>query len=70
MAYGYWKLGMMERQASFLLLLRRRPFEGNYAIAAGLQKPQEFTKQQKGKTVEFDLRRAQRNRWGPLRGKG
>ena len=42
MAYGYWKLGMMERQASFSMFFRRRPFEGNYAIAAGLQTAIEF----------------------------
>ena len=42
MAYGYWKLGMMERQASFSLFFRRRPFGGNYAIAAGLQTAIEF----------------------------
>jgi len=42
MAYGYWKLGMMERQASFSLSFRRRPFGGNYAIAAGLQTAIEF----------------------------
>lgn len=42
MACGYWKLGMMERQASFSLFFRRRPFDGNYAITAGLQTAIEF----------------------------
>ena len=42
MAYGYWKLGIMERQASFSLFFRRRPFEGNYAIAAGLETAIQF----------------------------
>ena len=42
MACGYWKLGMIERQASFSLFFRRRPFDGNYAITAGLQTAIEF----------------------------
>ena len=37
MAYGYWKQGMADRKASFYLSFRRKPFHGEYAIAAGLQ---------------------------------
>ncbi|MCX6989661.1 MAG: nicotinate phosphoribosyltransferase [Chlamydiae bacterium] len=37
MAYGYWKKGMADRKASFYLSFRRKPFHGEYAIAAGLQ---------------------------------
>ena len=36
MAYGYWKLGIKDKPAVFNLFFRRRPFEGTYAIAAGL----------------------------------
>ncbi len=36
MAYGYWKAGMHEQEASFNLFFRTPPFEGGYAIAAGL----------------------------------
>ena len=36
MAYGYWKLGRSEREAVFHLFFRKPPFEGGYAIAAGL----------------------------------
>lgn len=42
MAYGYWKLGMQDRPASFSLFFRRRPFNGNFAIAAGLATAIEF----------------------------
>lgn len=37
MAYGYWKLGMMDQEAIFTLCFRRRPFGGNFAVAAGLE---------------------------------
>ncbi|MBF5058762.1 nicotinate phosphoribosyltransferase [Candidatus Neptunochlamydia vexilliferae] len=44
MAYGYWKLGMMDREAVFTLFFRKRPFGGNYALAAGLETAIEFIK--------------------------
>lgn len=37
MAYGYWKLGRHEQPAVFHLFFRKPPFNGGYAIAAGLQ---------------------------------
>src|SRR6185437_106814 len=36
MAYGYWKSGMADREAVFHLSFRNAPFNGQYAIAAGL----------------------------------
>jgi nicotinate phosphoribosyltransferase len=36
MAYGYWKLGMAEREAVFHLTFRRCPFGGEFAVACGL----------------------------------
>ncbi len=36
MAHGYWKAGVAEQEAVFHLYFRRAPFEGGYAIAAGL----------------------------------
>jgi len=36
MAAGYWKTGTSEREAVFHLTFRRSPFEGGYAIAAGI----------------------------------
>ena len=37
MAYGYWRQGIAEKPASFNLFFRKRPFEGTYAIVAGIQ---------------------------------
>ena len=36
MAYGYWKNQMHEREAVFHLYFRKAPFNGGYAVAAGL----------------------------------
>ena len=37
MAYGYWKSGSASKEAVFHLFYRKNPFEGGYAVAAGLQ---------------------------------
>lgn len=37
MAYGYWKTGMLENEAVFNLYFRKNPFQGGYALAAGLE---------------------------------
>lgn len=37
MAYGYWKTGMHDREAVFHLFYRKNPFQGSFAIAAGLE---------------------------------
>lgn len=42
MAYGYWKLGIHEREAVFHQIFRRNPFQGNYAVACGLASVVEF----------------------------
>jgi nicotinate phosphoribosyltransferase len=36
MAYGYWQQGMQDREAVFHLYFRRPPFDGGYAVCAGL----------------------------------
>ena len=36
MAYGYWQQGLQDREAVFHLYFRKAPFQGGYAIAAGL----------------------------------
>lgn len=36
MAYGYWKLGLAEREAVFCIQFRKNPFQGGYTIACGL----------------------------------
>ena len=42
MAYGYWKLRKAEQHAVFHLLFRKPPFNGGYAIAAGLATALDF----------------------------
>ncbi len=42
MAYGYWKLGLAEREAVFHLTFRKNPFGGGFAIAAGLEQAAHF----------------------------
>jgi len=37
MAYGYWKEGLDTREALFHLFFRRNPFQGGFAVAAGLE---------------------------------
>lgn len=36
MAYGFWKSGMLDREAVFHLSFRENPFEGGFAISCGL----------------------------------
>ncbi|MDB5355705.1 MAG: nicotinate phosphoribosyltransferase [Phycisphaerales bacterium] len=36
MAYGYWKLGVADREAVFSLSFRHNPFHSGYSIACGL----------------------------------
>ena len=45
MVYGYWKAKIHERKAVFHLHFRRRPFQGGFAIAAGLQTAIEFLRE-------------------------
>lgn len=42
MAYGYWKLGIHDREAVFHIIYRKNPFRGNYAVACGLGTVIEF----------------------------
>jgi len=42
MAYGYWKLGMSEKEAAFDMSFRRNPFGGGYTVACGLAQLIEF----------------------------
>jgi nicotinate phosphoribosyltransferase len=42
MAYGYWKLGLREKQACFGLYFRQNPFGSGYAIGCGLADAAEF----------------------------
>lgn len=42
MAYGYWKLGMVDKEAVFHLNFRKPPFKGSFAVAAGLETALDF----------------------------
>ncbi len=44
MVYGYWKAGLAQREAVFSLNFRRWPFQGGFAIAAGLESAVDFLK--------------------------
>ncbi|NDD58219.1 MAG: nicotinate phosphoribosyltransferase [Chlamydiae bacterium] len=44
MAYGYWKEGIAERNACFYVFFRKKPFHGEFAIAAGLKNITDFLK--------------------------
>jgi nicotinate phosphoribosyltransferase len=37
MSYGYWKLGLDQKESVFHLFFRRPPFRGGFTIAAGLE---------------------------------
>jgi nicotinate phosphoribosyltransferase len=42
MAYAYWKAGLDRKEAVFHLFFRRNPFNGGFAIAAGLESVVDF----------------------------
>jgi nicotinate phosphoribosyltransferase len=42
MAQGYWKQEMVETEAIFHLFFRKQPFNGGYAVAAGLKSAVDF----------------------------
>lgn len=44
MAYGYWKNNIHEKNAVFHLFYRKEPFDGNYAILAGVETVVHFLK--------------------------
>ena len=45
MAYGYWKSGAADREASFYLHFRASPFQSGYAVACGLGLAIDFVEQ-------------------------
>lgn len=42
MAYAYWKNGFADREAVFQLFFRKHPFQGGFAICAGIETAIEF----------------------------
>jgi len=49
MSYGYWKAGLDKKEAVFHLFFRKNPFNGGFAISAGLETVIEYLK-----TFHFD----------------
>lgn len=45
MAYGYWKRQRADRLATFHLFFRKLPFQGGYAVAAGLELAIDYLRQ-------------------------
>jgi nicotinate phosphoribosyltransferase len=67
MAYGYWKLGIHEREAVFHLIFRKHPFHGNYAVACGLATLIDFLNAWKFSENDLDyLRKLQSPHGDPL----
>src|ERR1700722_8238050 len=42
MCYGYWKAGLENRESVFHLFFRKRPFQGGFTVAAGLDTAIEY----------------------------
>ncbi len=54
MAYGYWKKGMAEQEAVFHLYFRKNPFNGGYAVAAGLELVVQYLEQFRFQEEDLD----------------
>jgi len=64
MAYGYWRAGKHRDEAVFHLFFREEPFEGGYAIAAGLHDAIEFLHDLRFGRDDIDFLRLQRGNDG------
>jgi len=61
MAYAYWKSGKAEEEAVFNLFFRKNPFQGGYALAAGLDYIIDFCKNFKFDEDDLDYLREMEN---------
>lgn len=61
MAYGYYKAQLSERQAVFHLFFRTLPFQGGYALMAGLENVIEYLKNFCFKENDIDYLRTLKN---------
>ncbi len=59
MAYGYWKIGRAEQRAVFHLFFRENPFEGGYAVTAGLADVSTFLREARFEPEDLDYLRRQ-----------
>ncbi|HYG78452.1 MAG TPA: nicotinate phosphoribosyltransferase, partial [Planctomycetota bacterium] len=54
MAYGYWKLGVAQKEAVFYLSFRRNPFKGGFSIACGLEAAIDYLNQLRFSDEDLD----------------
>jgi nicotinate phosphoribosyltransferase len=54
MSYGYWKLGLDQQEAVFHLFFRRRPFNGGFTVAAGLESVIHYLENYKFRDEDID----------------
>ena len=66
MAYGYWKLGIHDRDAVFHQIFRKNPFGGHYTIACGLATAIDFLERWHFTTDDLDYLQHLRANDGPL----
>lgn len=64
MAYGYWKSGRAEQEAVFHLYFRKNPFEGGYAVCAGLDYAVHFLQNLKFSDNDIEFLTSLRNAKG------
>jgi len=53
MAYGYWKAGLDQKEAVFHLTFRKLPFQGGFAVAAGLEQVIDFIRSFRFRPEDF-----------------
>ena len=64
MAYGYWRAGKESHEAAFHLFFRENPFEGGYAVCAGLEPAIEYLENLRFTAEDLDDLRAIRGNDG------
>ena len=58
MAYGYWKTGMVTKEAVFNLFFRQHPFKGGFTIACGLAQAIDYLENFKLDASDIDYLRS------------
>src|SRR5512138_239622 len=64
MAYAAWKTGADRKEASFSLSFRKGPFEGGFAVAAGLEPAIDLVERWRFEEEDLAFLAAQRGRDG------
>src|SRR5512134_1897221 len=54
MAYAAWKEGIAGREACFVLSFRKNPFEGGFAVAAGLEHAVDYVAHHRFERADLD----------------